>query len=209
MPAGFILTLFRGCGEWIDCALLHGASYVHTCVVAHLGGVSFSFLWPWLCRVSCRGWRYSGWKYRTEKSVLSLDFKSLPSSASPLAPWAPAGEERSWLTCWSQGGDVAELPVACRAPHGLQTSSEEQCCPVTSLQEQPGPVTTDACKETQDAQWVETSLDTLSSELPPWESSASWAKVRLTWANIILPWWGVTPRTRASVWWLSPENQEN
>ena len=120
-------------------------------------------------------------------SVLSLDFKSLPSSASPLAPWAPAGEERSWLTCWSQGGDVAELPMACRAPHGLQTSSEEQCCPVTSLQEQPGPVTTDACKETQDAQWVETSLDTLSSELPPWESSAIWAKVRLTWANIILP----------------------
>ena len=74
-----------------------------------------------------------------------------------------------------------------RAPHGLQTSSEEQCCPVTSLQDQPGPVTTDACKETQDAQWVETSLDTLSSELPPWESSASWAKGRLTWANIILP----------------------
>ena len=49
-------------------------------------------------------------------SVLSLDFKSLPSSASPLAPRAPAGEERSWLICWSQGGDVAELPMACRPP---------------------------------------------------------------------------------------------
>lgn len=55
----FIICLLHACGlhsdpfwwvwgEWRDCALLHGAPYVHTCAVAHLGGGSFSFPWPWL-----------------------------------------------------------------------------------------------------------------------------------------------------------------
>ena len=114
MPTGFILTLFRGCGEWIDCALLHGASYVHTCVVAHLGGVSFSFPWPWLCCVSCRGWRYSGWNAKNISSEFGLQKSSLFCfSSRPLGP--------------SRGREVlAHLLVPGRrrgrAPHGLQSS---------------------------------------------------------------------------------------
>ena len=103
-------------------------------------------------------------------SVLSLDFKSPPSFLllSPLGP--------------HQG---KRCPCSSVGPRE-ETSSEEQCCPVTSLQDQLGPMTTDACKEMQETHWVETSLGMLPSELPPWESSASWAKGRLTWANIIL-----------------------
>lgn len=192
MPAGFTLTLFGGCGgsgEIVHCCTAPPMSTPVlwlTWVEGHSPSLDLGF-----GRVSCCGWRYSGWNAKNISSEFGVQKSSLFCfSSRPLGP--------------SRGREVlAHLLVPGRrhgrAPHGLQTSSKEQYCPATSLQDQPGPVTTDAYKETQGAPWVEASLDTLSSELPPWESSASWAKGRLPWANIIRTWWGVTPRTRASV----------
>lgn len=81
----------------------------------------------------------------------------------------------------------------------VQTSNEKQCCPLTSLQDQQNPVTADAWKKMQKAQWVEPGLGTLPPEPPPQESSASRARGGHSWVNLILPWRGVTPKTMASV----------
>lgn len=199
----FVICLLRACGlhsdpsgdvggvEW--CAPQHGARPAHACAVAYLGwGV---ILLPLALSLAACLVVASGTVAEMQTiSVLSLDFKSPPSFLLLLSPLGPhQGKRRS---CSSAGPRE-------------ETSSEEQCCPVISLQDQPGPVATDACKDMQETHWVKTSLGTLPSELPPWESSASWAKGILTWANIILSWWGVASGSRPVCDWLSPKNQEN
>lgn len=102
-------------GEWSDCALPHGAPYVHTCAVAHLGGVSFSFPWPWLWQcvllwlavqwLKCK--KYQFWVWTSKVLPLLLLLSALGPQQGKRGLGSSAGPREETM---------AELPTACRPP---------------------------------------------------------------------------------------------